>query len=199
MPSRVLMTGLGLLVSGMLVTGCGERVANLPGSTPVPSATASVPTGSSVPATSTLPATPVPSDSNAASPSAGSTTTADPSPSPSDAESETYGIDLAVVGSKLEFTPMRWYFGKDALARCKKLDIEPDGGWCNDFFFEQAGDRVSAALAEDVRIKVLTKDAKLRRATRAQLTRAISESLWPHFTIKLDNGEVVAITQVYTP
>ena len=150
-------------------------------------------------ASSTVSATPVPIDSESASPSAESTTTVKSSPSNSDDESETYGFDLTIAGSKLEFIPMRWYFGKDAVARCKKLGLEPEGAWCNDFYFEKAGDRVSATLAEDVRIKVLSEDAKLRTGTRAQLNRAVSESIWPHFLIQLANGEAVAITQVYTP
>ena len=190
------------MTSGMLVAGCGDPVAAPPGSTPVPSATASVSAAStaSVSAASTVSATPAPVDSESASPSAGSTTAVEPSPRTSDEESEAYGIDLTIAGSKLEFTPMRWYFGKDALARCKKLRIEPDGAWCNDFYFEDEGDgRVSATLAEDVRIRVLTKNAKLRTGTRAQLDRAISETIWPHFLIQVANGQAVAITQVYTP
>ena len=61
------------------------------------------------------------------------TTASQSSPGP---ESETYGVDLTLSGSKLEFTRMRWYWGKEALARCKKEGLKPDGAWCNDYYFE---------------------------------------------------------------
>ena len=210
MLSRSRGTALGLaLISGLLVAGCGKPVATPPGSTPpgstpVPSATVSAgptPAGSATTSASTPPtttATPVPTDGGTSSPDAESTVTDQASPGSSD-ETGTYGTGLTIAGSKLEFTRLRWYWGKDAQARCKELGIDPEGAWCEDYHFEDDGELVSTSLADDVQIKVLSKGAKLRPGTRAQLERAINKSIWPHFLIQLANGEAVAITQVYTP
>lgn len=197
--ARKIALGL-LLTGGLLAAGCRGPVATPSESTPISSVpSAATPTSSSGTIAPSTGATPRSTASGSTSPGAESTTTSGSSPSQPGADAEIYGTDLVLTDDTLEFTPMQWYFGKDALARCKKLDIEPEGAWCNDFFFEEAGDRVSAPLAEDVKIKVVTKNAELRRATRAQLNQAISESLWPHFQIRLANGEAVIITQVYTP
>jgi hypothetical protein len=204
MLSRVRVTAKGLLViSGLLVggmvAGCGTPVAAPPGSSPASSATGSTspPTASASPAPTTS-ATPASTASASSSPGTGSTNTAESSPSNPDEETGTYGTDLTVAGTKLEFTRLRWYWGKDAKARCKKQKILPADAWCNDYYFEDEGDRVSTSLADQVQIKVLNEDAELKPATRAQLEKAISDSIWPHFVIQLADGEAVAITQIYT-
>ncbi len=204
MPSRARVTAQGLLlISGLLVggvvAGCGTPVAAPPGSSPVSSNTVSTsPSTASASAAPTTSATSASTASASSSPGSGSTTAPESSPSDPDDETGTYGTDLTIAGTKLEFTRLRWYWGKDAQARCKKQKVLPADAWCNDYYFEDEGDRVSTSLAKQVQIKVLDEDAKLQRGTREQLDRAISESIWPHFVIQLADGEAVAITQVYT-
>ena len=204
MPSRARVTAQGLLlISGLLVggivAGCGTPVAAPPGSSPVSSTTGSTsPSTASASAAPTASATSASTASASSSPGSGSTTAPESSPSDPDEETGTYGTDLTIAGTKLEFTRLRWYWGKDAQARCKKQKVLPADAWCNDYYFEDEGDRVSTSLAKQVQIKVLDEDAKLQRGTREQLDRAISESIWPHFVIQLADGEAVAITQVYT-
>jgi hypothetical protein len=99
----------------------------------------------------------------------------------------------------LSFVPLRWYTGKNAETRCREKGIKPEGSWCGDYYYEKAGGRQAAALTKQTKVRLLNDDLKPFDATLAQLVDAVESEVWPNFRIAVTQGNVVRISQVFTP
>ena len=84
---------------------------------------------------------------------------------------------------------MRWYAAA-CRARCKK-QVKPEGAWCNDYYFEEAGDG-TPRRSRGGRSGCWTTTPS-RRATLTNLVQAI-EATWPHFRSS-SGGRVTQITR----
>jgi hypothetical protein len=186
-----------LILAALAVTGCGG-----PGAAPTP--TSAAPT---LAPTSAAPSSASPtSTSSSASPSVPRSPTAAPSATSSSAAtpastkdgSYAHQVSISEDGA-LSFVPLRWYTGRNALARCREKGVKPEGAWCTEYFYEKAGGRRAAALTEQTTIKLLNDDLKLVDATLAELVDAVEEEVWPNFQIAVADGKVVRISQVFTP
>jgi len=150
--------------------------------------------------------TPTPTSApSSATPTPG-TTKKSPTPSPTESSfattesgEQTYGTDLVVSKSELSYTKLRWYWGKAAQRRCKKQGMKAELAWCNEYYFENEGERVEAKLDSDVEIRLLDDDLKLVSASRAKLNAAIAEATWPHFRFQQTDQTVTQLEQVFTP
>ncbi|HZA04894.1 MAG TPA: hypothetical protein VE617_10030, partial [Propionibacteriaceae bacterium] len=89
--------------------------------------------------------------------------------------------------------------GSNAQARCQEKDIEPEGAWCTEYYYEEAGGRKAAALTEDTRVRLLNDDLQPSNASLTALVQAIEDEIWPHYRIAVSEGRVTQITQVFTP
>lgn len=196
MPERLrgLLAGLAVLV----VAGCGGGEPAVP-PTPVPTTPATAP--SSAPAAS-------PTPTSAAPTSASPSPTPSPSPSsspsgratPASTEDGTFATDLSVSeDGALSYVPLRWYTGANAEARCVAEDVEPQGAWCVEYYAEKAGGRKAATLTEGTMVRLLNDDLKPVTASLPDLVQAIEDEVWPNFQVAVEGGQVVRITQVFTP
>ena len=195
---RVLAGGAALLI---MLGGCTE-----PAAAPPPSPTSAVQSASPTVTTTTPTSTATPTSQPSSVTPTPSATSKSPRPSPTHSSfattetgEQTYGTDLALTKSDLSYTKLRWYWGKEAQRRCKKQRIKAELAWCNDYYFENDGERVKAKLDADVEIRVLDDDLKLVPASRAKLNAAIAEATWPHFRFELKGQDVTHIEQVFTP
>jgi hypothetical protein len=180
--ARPLLAVLTLVV----LAGCG---GGNPGTTPTP-AVPSVAASSAAPG-GTSP-TPAASSPTPTSPSQGAT--------PASTEDGTYAGELSLSeDGALSYVPLRWYTGSNAQARCQEKDIEPEGAWCTEYYYEEAGGRKAAALTEDTRVRLLNDDLQPSNASLAALVQAIEDEIWPHYRIAVSEGRVTQITQVFTP
>ena len=129
---------------------------------------------------------------------------ADPAPSrsasPASTENGTYANELSLSeDGALSYVPLRWYAGSDAKARCAEKDVEPEGAFCTEYYYEEAGDRKAAALTEATKVRLLNDDLKPANASLTDLVQAIEDEAWPNFQIAVSGGRVTQITQVFTP
>ena len=198
MPNRRVRAG-GVAVLIMLAAGCSE-----PAATPTPSTPPAVQSASPT-ATSASP-TPTPTSGASSATPTPSATEKSPSPSPTrstfattETGEQTYGTDLVLSKRELSYTKLRWYWGKAAQRRCKKLGIKAELAWCNEYYFENKGERVEAKLDSDAEIRLLDNDLKLVPASRAKLNAAIAEATWPHFRFQQTGQTVTQLEQVFTP
>ncbi len=69
----------------------------------------------------------------------------------------------------LSYTELRWYWGKAAQRRCKKLGIKAEQAWCNEYYFENEGERLEVRLDPDVEIMAAERrpQARLGQPRRA--------------------------------
>jgi hypothetical protein len=206
------MAGAGALLI-MLSAGCSEpEVAPAPSTPPVvqassasaatPTSPTATPTSTATP-TATATATPRLSPTpDRSTPSRAATPSRTPSGTPF-ATAETgdaaYGTDLVLTKREVSFTELRWYWGKAAQRRCKKLGIKSELPWCNEYYFENEGKRLEVRLDPDVEIMLLNDDLKLVSASRARLSEAIGESIWPHFRFQMRGDDATRLEQIYTP
>jgi hypothetical protein len=176
----------------LVLAGCGSGEPE-PASTPVAptvSATSAGPSGA-VP-------TPVPSSAAPSSPSSASPTpTRSASATPEDGA---YATDLSLSeDGALSYAPLRWYTGENAAARCEEKKVKPEGAWCSDYYYEEAGDRKAAALTEATKVRLLDDDSKPADASLTDLVQAIEDEVWPNYQLVVSGGRVTQITQVFTP
>jgi predicted small lipoprotein YifL len=165
------------------VAGCG---GGGPEATTTPSA--SVPAPSSAAPSSAVPSSPSP----AASPDQGA--------SPAATENGTYATELSVSeDGALSYVPLRWYAGSSAAARCREKAIEPEGAWCTEYYYEEAGGRSAATLIETTRVQLLNDDLKPANASLTDLVQAIEDDVWPYYQVAVSGEQVTRITQVFTP
>jgi hypothetical protein len=189
--SRLFPAALAALaVLTMAGCGGGEPEAT---STPV---APSVAPSSATPSSASPTATP-----NSAAPSS---PTASPTPSrkasPASTEDGTYANELSLSeDGALSYVPLRWYSGGDAKARCTEKDVEPEGAFCVEYYYEEAGDRKAAALTEATKVRLLNDNLKPATASLTDLVQAIEDESWPNFQIAVSGGRVTQITQVFTP
>ena len=193
MPNRVLPLLAALTV--LVLSGCGGEPEVI-----------STPTAPSVAPSSAAPSsptpTPTPSSAAPASPTASPTPSRSPraSATPASTENGSYATDLSLSeDGALSYVPLRWYTSGNAEARCEEKDVEPEGAWCTEYYFEKDGSRKAAALTESTRVRLLDDDAKLANASLTDLVQAIEDENWPNYQISTSGGRVTQITQVFTP
>jgi hypothetical protein len=180
----------------LVLAGCG---GGEPGATPTPSAPSRVPS-SALPSIATL--TPASSSAAPASPTESPTPSRSlrASASPASTENGTYATDLSLSeDGALSYLPLRWYAGPNAEARCEEKDVQPQGAWCTEYYYEKDRGRKAAALTESTRVRLLNDDAKPADASLTDLVQAIEEENWPNYQIATSSGKVTQITQVFTP
>ena len=190
MPDRLRLLPAALTV--LALAGCGGSEPEATSTPPAPSLAASTAAPSS--------ATPAPTPSSAAPTSA----TPSPSPrgsaSPASTENGTYANDLSLSeDGALSYVPLRWYAGRNAEARCQEKDVEPEGAWCTEYYYEKDGGRKAAALTENTRVRLLDDNPKPANASLTGLVQAIEDENWPNYQIATSGGRVTQITQVFTP
>jgi hypothetical protein len=189
---RPLLATLTVLV---LAAGCG---GGEPEATSTPSAP-SVATTSAAPSSASPTPDAAPSSAEPGSPSA----TATPSPTPrasASPENGTYGTELSVSeDGALSYVPLRWYSGPNAEARCAEKDVDAEGAWCTDYYYEKDGARKAAALTENTKVRLLNDDSKPADASLTDLVQAIEDDNWPNYQLAISGGRVTRITQVFTP
>jgi hypothetical protein len=183
----------------LALAGCGGD----PEAISTPSAPSLAP---SSPASSSAAPTPTPSSAAPTSPTASPTASPTPSPSPrasaspASTENGTYATDLSLSeDGALSYMPLRWYAGENAEARCAEKDVEAEGAWCTEYYYEEEGSREAAALTESTRVRLLNDDAKPANASLTDLVQAIEDENWPNYQIAASGGRVTSITQVFTP
>jgi hypothetical protein len=189
---RPLVAALALLV----LAGCGSGEPEA----------ASSPVAPTVSATSAGPSSAVPTPTpSSAAPSSPSSASASPSPTPTRTASATpedgaYATDLSLSeDGALSYAPLRWYTGDNAAARCQAKKVKPEGAWCTDYYYEEAGDRKAAALTEATKVRLLDDDSKPADASLTDLVQAIEDEVWPNYQLVVSGGRVTQITQVFTP
>ena len=190
MPDRIRPMLAALAV--LLLAGCG-------GGEPEAVSTPSAP---SIAPSSAAPSSAVPSPS----PSSAEPTSPSPSPtptrsaSPASTEDGTYANELSLSeDGALSYVPLRWYAGSNAKARCEEKDVEPEGAFCEEYYYEKAGGRTSAALTEATKVRLLDDNDKPANASLTDLVQAIEDEVWPNFQIAVSGSRVTQITQVFTP
>ena len=191
-PLRPLLAALTVLA----LVGCG---GGEPESTLTPSGPSLAPSSS---APSSAPPTPSPSSAAPSSPTASPAPSRSPraGASPASTENGTYATDLSLSeDGALSYMPLRWYAGENAEARCAEKDVEAEGAWCTEYYYEKDGDRKAAALNESTRVRLLNDDAKPANASLTDLVQAIEDENWPNYQIAASGGRVTSITQVFTP
>ena len=152
--------------------------------------------------TTSTPSAPTASSTAPTSPSASPTSPSSPRPSatPTSTADGTYASELSLSeDGALSYVPLRWYAGRNAEARCQEKDIEPEGAWCTDYYYEEAGGRKAAAVTEDTRVRLLNDDLEPANASLSDLVQAIEDENWPNYQIVVSGGRVTRITQVFTP
>jgi hypothetical protein len=187
---RPLLVALAVLT----LAGCG---GGEPEATSTPVAPSTFP--SSTTPSSASP-TPTPSSAGPSSPTASPTPSWTRSASPASDENGTYANELSLSeDGALSYVPLRWYSGSDAEARCAEKDVKPEGAFCEEYYYEKAGGRKSAALTEATKVRLLNDDAKPANASLTDLVQAIEDEAWPNFQIATSGERVTQITQVFTP
>jgi hypothetical protein len=179
----------------LALAGCGGD----PEAISTPSAPSHVPSST---APSSPAPTPTPSSAAPTSPTASPTPSRTPraSASPASTENGTYATDLSLSeDGALSYMPLRWYAGENAEARCAEKDVEAEGAWCTEYYYEKDGSREAAALTESTRVRLLNDDAKPADASLTDLVQAIEDENWPNYQIAASGGRVTSITQVFTP
>ena len=185
---RPLLAALAVLT----LAGCG---GGEPEATSTPVAPSTFP--SSATPSSASP-TPTPSSATPSSPTASPTPSR--SASPASTEDGTYANELSLSeDGALSYVPLRWYAGSNAKARCAEKKVKPEGAWCTEYYYEEAGDRKAAALTEATKVRLLNDDLKPANASLIALVQAIEDESWPNFQIAVSGGRVTQITQVFTP
>ena len=176
----------------LLLAGCG---GGDPEAAPTPSAATSAPS-SAAPSS----ATPEPTPSSAAPTTPSPSATPTGSASPASTEDGVYGTDLSISeDGALSYSPLLWYAGRNAEARCRERKVEPEGAWCSEYYYEKAGGRKAVALTESTRVRLLNDDLKPANASLTALLEAIEDDNWPNYQIAVSGGEVTQISQVFTP
>ncbi len=192
MPDRLrpLLAALAVLA----LAGCGDGEPEVTSTPVAPSTVPSSATPSSAgPTASTSSATP-------SSPTASPTPSQIRSASPASTENGTYAHELSLSeDGALSYMPLRWYAGRDAKARCAEKDVEPEGAFCVDYYYEEAGGRKAAALTRATKVRLLNDDSKPANASLTDLVQAIEDEAWPNFQIATSGGRVTQVTQVFTP
>src|SRR5918994_497503 len=88
------------------------------------------------------------------------------SASPASTENGTYANELSLSeDGALSYVPLRWYSGENAKARCQEKDVEPQGAFCEEYYYEKDGGRKSAALTEATKVRLLNDDLKPANAS----------------------------------
>jgi hypothetical protein len=122
------------------------------------------------------------------------------SAAPAATENGTYATELSLSeDGALSYVPLRWYAGSAAVARCRDEGIEPEGAWCTEYFYEEAGGLSSAALTATTRVRLLNDELKPADASLTELVQAIEDEVWPYYQVAVSGGQVTTITQVFTP
>jgi hypothetical protein len=187
---RPLLAALAVLA----LAGCGGAELEATSTPVAPSTAPSSATPSSASPTAS------PSSATPSSPTASPTPSQTRSASPASTENGTYANELSLSeDGALSYVPLRWYSGRDAKARCVEKDVEPEGAFCVDYYYEEAGGRKAAALTEATKVRLLNDDAKPANASLTDLVQAIEDEAWPNFQIATTGGRVTRITQVFTP
>jgi hypothetical protein len=106
---------------------------------------------------------------------------------------------VALRGSTVSYTRLRWYWGKAAQARCKKKHIRSELEWCNDYYYESTHRSGAGTLAPDAKIRLLDEDGKLRPGTPTELAASIRTGIWRYYRIWSAGGQIVRMEQIYTP
>lgn len=194
---RSLLAALAVLT----LAGCGGGEPEATSTPAAPSVAPSSAAPSSATPSSASP-TATPSSAAPSSPTASPTPSPTPSGSASAASTEggvyANGLSVSEDGA-LTYVPLRWYSGGNAKARCAEKDVQPQGAFCEDYYYEEAGGRKSAGLTEATRVRLLNDDLKLADASLAALVQAIEDEVWPNFQVDVSGGRVTSITQVFTP
>jgi hypothetical protein len=187
-----------LVIAAAVLTlaGCGGGEPEAPSTPSAPSvATSSAAPSSAAP-------TPTPSSAAPSSPSASPSASPTPSGSASPASTKdgTYANDLSLSeDGALSYVPLRWYANANAKARCAEKDVKPEGAFCEEYYYEEDGDRKSAALTEATKVRLLNDDLEPATASLTDLVEAIEDENWPNYQIAVSGGRVTQITQVFTP
>ena len=194
MPERLrpLVAALALLV----LAGCGSGEPEA----------ASTPVAPTISATGAGPSSAVPTPTpSSAAPSSPSSATASSSPTPTRSASASpedgaFATDLSLSeDGALSYAPLRWYTGENAAARCQEKKVKPEGAWCADYYYEEAGERKAAALTEATKVRLLDDDSKPADASLTDLVQAIEDENWPNYQIATSGERVTQVTQVFTP
>jgi hypothetical protein len=184
--------GSGLTILAVLaLVGCGgPATESAPTSAPPPAPTSASPTSGQTDDSSSASPTSTPKPSATSSGSA----------SPASTQDGTYANQLSVSeDGALSFVPLRWYTGPNAEARCREKGIESELAWCSDYYYEKAGGRRAATLTEQTKVRLLNEDLKSVDSTPEDLVEAIEAEVWPNFQVAVADGNVVRISQVFTP
>lgn len=194
--------GARFLVAALTVltlAGCG---GGEPKATSAPSVAPSSIVPSSTAPSSAAPTSASPSSTTPSSSAASPTTSSPPSRSASPASTEdgAYANEVSVSeDGALTYVPLRWYSGGNAKARCVEKEVQPEGAFCEEYYYEVAGGRKSAALTEATKVRLLNDDLRPADASLAGLVQAIEDEVWPNFQVAVSGGRVTSITQVFTP
>ena len=184
-----------LMLALLTLAGCQGRATEPATSSPppTPGQTSAEPSSPSPTPTSTSasPSLPLPTSKPSPKP---------PGATPASTKEGTYANQVSISeDGALSFVPLRWFTGKNAEVRCREKGIKPEGAWCGDYYYEKAGSRQAAALTGQTRVRLLNDDLKPVDATLAQLVDAVESEVWPNFQIAVADGNVVRISQVFTP
>lgn len=186
----------------LVAAGCGGD----PEATPSPSVTSVAPSSAApsssgpVATPSATSAEPSPSGSSSPSPSPTPSRTPRASASPASTANGVYANGLSVSeDGALSYVPLRWYAGADAEARCAEKEVEPEGAWCAEYYYEEGGGRKAATLTRGTEVRLLNDDLKPVERSLTDLVTAIEEDVWPNYQIAVSGGEITRITQVFTP
>lgn len=134
-------------------------------------------------------------------------TTPTPAPSraatPTGPTNEIYALLTAVdtVGAgSVTYDEIQWFSGSQAARECAADGVKPSGAWCTNYYYRNANSRQrTATFGPAPRIALLNGRPPAVPATRAQLAAQVASQVEYIYTLRMADGVITELTQVYTP
>ena len=108
-------------------------------------------------------------------------------------------VDTALPGS-VTYDQLDWFWSPDAARACAQDGEIPVGAWCTDYYYRNLNTRLrTATLSPTTRITFDEIGAGPAAGTPAQLAAQVRRGVAYTYKLRIVNGEVVELGQVYTP